>query len=74
VPDIGMEELGKKVESTQKMGVEQVWQTSFATPIPKILVHCIIDSLMNLTPKGTSTPKWGDGFGKMQFGNWCIMN
>jgi hypothetical protein len=58
----------------RKMGVEQVWQTSFATPIPKILVHCIIDSLMNLTPKGTSTPKWGDGFGKMQFGNWCIMN
>jgi hypothetical protein len=40
-----MEEKEKKqLTNPHRMGIERAWQTSSATPIPKILVLCIIDS------------------------------
>jgi hypothetical protein len=33
----------KKMTYPHRMGVERAWQTSFAMPVPKVLVHCIID-------------------------------
>jgi hypothetical protein len=33
----------RQTTDSNRMGVEQAWQISSATPFPKILVHCIID-------------------------------
>jgi hypothetical protein len=46
VPDIGMEDKEKRqTTNPHKMGLEWAWQTSSTSPVPKILVHCIIDRL-----------------------------
>ena len=39
--------------NSNKMSVEQAWQTSSssATPFPKILVHCIIDFIKKILYK-----------------------